>query len=347
MPDPRVGKPQTCESLGHVCGTPQDGWGGTLSCGVCGDGEMCSSGTCIDASPPPPPPPTGTPYGHVVPSDVGVTVGVGVVAPVPTAPYTGPQTITTPGTVIENVVFPVDMCPRIEADNVTLRNVIMKGACFYGTSIGHSPATDEYINNVTIEYSKLEVTGGGKVVRINHANNVTVRNNEILGGQDFFWMDFGSDWWIENNYMHSMTGDSGSHADGFQWGGANRGGDVYIRGNWVEKGNDETTGNDLVFLTGIQTLHIENNYFTPWGWRTLRCTGIAGASCLIKNNIYAQVFKDTYFPEGSGRDAVLFTSDTAPVSTFECNRYEDGTFITQDRVNGDVTHVITGCPSYP
>ena len=51
--------PATCLSLGHACGTPQDGCGGVLSCGVCGDGEMCSSGTCINApanaSPPPPP----------------------------------------------------------------------------------------------------------------------------------------------------------------------------------------------------------------------------------------------------------------------------------------------------
>ena len=54
----------TCLSLGHACGTPQDGCGGVLSCGVCGDGEICSSGTCIDApanaTPPPPPPCTPT-----------------------------------------------------------------------------------------------------------------------------------------------------------------------------------------------------------------------------------------------------------------------------------------------
>ena len=55
--------PATCLSLGHACGTPQDGCGGVLSCGVCGDGEMCSSGTCIDApaNASPPPPPSCTP----------------------------------------------------------------------------------------------------------------------------------------------------------------------------------------------------------------------------------------------------------------------------------------------
>ena len=47
--------PFTCETLGHVCGQPSDGCGGALSCGACGNGEICSSGTCIDESAPPPP----------------------------------------------------------------------------------------------------------------------------------------------------------------------------------------------------------------------------------------------------------------------------------------------------
>ena len=40
---------------------------------------------------PPPRPPSGTPYGHVVPSDVGNTIGVGVVGPVPTTAVHGTQ----------------------------------------------------------------------------------------------------------------------------------------------------------------------------------------------------------------------------------------------------------------
>ena len=87
---------------------------------------MCSSGTCIDASPPPPPPPTGTPYGHVVPSDVGNTIGVGVVGPVPTTVYTGPNPITVDGTTVENVVINEEL--KIQADNVTVRNCIIDSA---------------------------------------------------------------------------------------------------------------------------------------------------------------------------------------------------------------------------
>ena len=35
--------PATCQSLGATCGTPGNGCGGTLSCGACGTGQVCSS----------------------------------------------------------------------------------------------------------------------------------------------------------------------------------------------------------------------------------------------------------------------------------------------------------------
>ena len=47
--------PASCQTLGHVCGQPNDGCGGVLSCGACGSGLICSSGVCIDESTPPPP----------------------------------------------------------------------------------------------------------------------------------------------------------------------------------------------------------------------------------------------------------------------------------------------------
>jgi len=59
--------PATCESLGSECGEPSDGCNGTLNCGVCGGGQTCSSGVCVDApvgAPPPAPaplPPACTP----------------------------------------------------------------------------------------------------------------------------------------------------------------------------------------------------------------------------------------------------------------------------------------------
>ena len=48
--------PATCDSLGHACGAPSNGCGGALSCGTCGGGQTCESGTCVDAPVVVPPP---------------------------------------------------------------------------------------------------------------------------------------------------------------------------------------------------------------------------------------------------------------------------------------------------
>ena len=40
-------QPSTCQSLGRECGSASDGCGGTLNCGGCGSGELCSSGMCV------------------------------------------------------------------------------------------------------------------------------------------------------------------------------------------------------------------------------------------------------------------------------------------------------------
>ena len=53
--------PATCETLGSECGQRSDGCNGTLNCGVCGGGQLCSSGACVDEPVSVPPPPSCTP----------------------------------------------------------------------------------------------------------------------------------------------------------------------------------------------------------------------------------------------------------------------------------------------
>jgi hypothetical protein len=40
-------EPKTCPVLGCSCGTAGDGCGGTLACGTCVSGKVCSGGTCV------------------------------------------------------------------------------------------------------------------------------------------------------------------------------------------------------------------------------------------------------------------------------------------------------------
>jgi hypothetical protein len=355
--------PATCLSLGHVCGTPQDGCGGTLSCGVCGDGETCSSGTCTNA--PPPPPPVGTPYGHVVPSDVGNTIGVGVVGPVPTTVYTGPNPITVPGTTLENVVISEEL--DIEADNVTVRNCIIDTDGtnnYYGLNVDRG-------DNVLIEYNKINARAGAKIVRISsvcdaglgncpgagNATNTTVRRNELSGGTDAFWINETNGMVVEDNYIHSMRVTSDEHVDGFQCGSGivGFGSTITIRGNYIDIDHPTveppytpgpTVANEVYFIHGWYTVLFESNFMHPWGSETIRVWPNVEAVTTIRYNVYSNEFH-AFFAADPGRAAVNYQDGGATNATFACNRYEDGSFVEQSFVDGDyVPHITTGCPSY-
>ncbi len=282
-----------------------------------------------------------------MPSDVGVTIGVGVVAATPTVVYSGPTTISIDGTTIENVIVNSDLL--IRASNVTIRNIIMNDPGnerpFF---IGHWDDPD--IDNLVIEYSTIDSNGGGKIFNINNATNVTIRNNEVSGGQDWNFINRSVDGFLsENNYFHTVIGDAGSHVDGYQLGefGVTTG-TLTIRGNYFVVDNAAIGKTDLLNSSGDSISNqsivvMENNFITPFGYYTLRCHD--SEACHIRNNVYAQEFKTAFSGDPDISRAAIFT-DAAPLSTHRCNRYEDGDFMEQQYVIG-VTHDITSCPSYP
>ena len=305
------------------------------------DGEMCSSGICIDApaNGSPPPPPTGTPYGHVVPSDVGNTIGVGVVAPVPTTPYTGPTTVSTNGTLIENVVISGEQI-FITGDNVTLRNVVIDVNDWNGITFAGA-------NNARLEYSKIHNSRYGKAIKLEGGIGIHIENNEISGGQDFFFFTYDLDEvYIENNYMHHVVGDEDAHCDGFQWFESFDNQNFYIRGNYITANNPEIGMTDLLVVTDpTANVLFENNYLGLFGFYTLRWCAWCSGDFTIQNNVYAQEFKTAFTEPGYPTHAIDSDHPTAG-GVYRCNRYEDGDFIEQTYVRG-VTHDTTGCPSYP
>ena len=77
--------------LESACASGKTGAGGDQSETLSGNARTTSRADAADSGP------SGssqTPYGHVVPEDVGVTIGPGVIAPMPTVTHTGPTTIT-------------------------------------------------------------------------------------------------------------------------------------------------------------------------------------------------------------------------------------------------------------
>ena len=321
--------------------------GGVLSCGVCGDGEMCTSGTCLAASPAPPP--TGTPYGHVVPADVGVTIGVGVTAAVPTTVYSGPNPITADDTLVENVV--IHGCLAVDgADNVTLRNVIVNCSSAYGVQILNS-------TNVTLEYSEVVMStfNSDKTFRMDGVgSNIFIRKNSFNGGQDFFiFHDNLDEVYIEDNYMHDPIGTVGSHSDGFQFWPDVGNGAFYMRGNYITHNDSVATPNDILFTgDGATTTYLfENNFLGKWGWYTLRVHAY-GANVTIRNNVYEQAYKTSFQVTGLPSHALFYDPEDGQAgAVYRCNRYEDGSFIEQQYITADngapvPTHDTTGCPTY-
>ena len=336
--------PEASDPLGPEASDPD---GGVLSCGVCGDGEVCSSGTCVNASLPP----TGTPYGHVVPADVGVTIGVGVTAPVPTAIYTGPNPITADDTLLENVV--VNGCLVVgddgqpTVDNVTVRNVIVNCDSHYGLTVTNA-------NNVTVVNSKIDNTTDGKAVYVPYdATDIHFEKNEITGGQDFFFFhDRVADVYVENNYMHHLVGGPDAHADGFQWWPDVGNGAFYIRGNYMTV-NNPTIGENALLFTGdgaTTTYVFESNYIGAWGWYPLRHYAY-GANLTAQYNVYEHAYKVSLPAPGLPSGAIYYDpEDGRGGAIFRCNRYQDGDFIQQQYLltSGQaLTHDITGCPSWP
>ncbi|WP_237067408.1 hypothetical protein [Microbulbifer guangxiensis] len=280
------------------------------------------------------------PYRHVRPQDVGVTIGAGVVAPFPTRTYRGPMKVRSPAT-IENVV--IDGCLRIESDNVTLRNVVIRCDSFYPVK-----ATDHA--NTRIEYSLVECSSPTKVFRLIDYQNFSVHRTETRGCEDLFFLSGNNDGLeVTYNYMHSLTLTPKSHADGFQFGMVPTSGSAIIRGNYFWA-NAEGPKTDTIFAEGKSRvkLQIEDNFFRVWGLRTIRCGG-EGSSCTIRNNVYEQAYEDMYLL-GYGKLLFGYLKGKGGHAA-SCNRLEDGNLIREyqngvDRFHG-VDHKTSNCPEWP
>ncbi len=288
--------------------------------------------------------PTGTfpaefqngPYKHVIPGDVGVKIGVGVVESTPTDVYTSSTMINVP-TVIEHKV--INGCLRIDANNVTIRNSIINCGGLYPVHVRNGRS------NFIIEYSAINCTSSSKAFYFSSgAPNAMVAHNEISGCQDFFFINGNlNGLQVKNNYMHSLIGSSLAHADGFQIAeGGNSWGDIHIQGNYFDPDNPSIGKTDIIFATGNSAVDInfEDNYMEPWGHYTLRCHG--DTQCTIRNNVFSQAFNGI-------RQNMLLSNSSKP-AIFSCNRYANSELVEeyyngQDLVHG-AEHVSDNCPGF-
>lgn len=285
--------------------------------------------------------PDGDPYDHVVPADVGVTIGTGSIADPPTAMYDGPTEITQP-TVIENVI--IDGCLDVLADDVVLRNVVINCDGLYPVKASGDTS------GLLVEHSEIACGSTSKVFFITDHADATIRNNELRGCEDFFFIggEVG-ELRVENNDMHSLNLSPESHADGFQIGEAQRTtGTIIIAGNYIDPHADGGK-TDVVFATNetAADLVIHNNYFHVWGLRTIRCV-TSEVTCDVSYNVFDWAFEQV--ETSGGKRVFLQSHEDMAEPTFACNVYPDGELVEEhdvvDRVWG-TDHVVDDCPAFP
>jgi hypothetical protein len=270
------------------------------------------------------PPPV--PADYVTPDDVGVTIGVGVIAPAPTT-VVGSQTITEDGTLLENVV--VDGCVTIEANEVTIRNVVINCAGWYPIKASESTLR----SGLSIHHSRINGLIDAKLFLFNNITDVRVADNELMGGDDTVFADGNLDGFVfTRNYRHDPLGDESSHLDGFQLGefGVTTG-DMEISYNYFDEIPDNIGVTDLVFATNFAEVHIAvvGNYIAKHGWYTLRAYNKATLD--VRNNT---------IEAGVNRVALL---DSPGPHFFACNFFDDGLPVTPDDIAGSTGLTFEAC----
>jgi hypothetical protein len=223
---------------------------------------------------------------------------------------------TQDGQVIEGL----DMRARIYVrhKNVTIRNCMLKGDYYYAVY------TQDAGDNGPLLIENCDITGG-----IATLNNVTFRNNHIYAPAGGFKNDGlivgGNNILIENNLIHNLRGDAGSHMDGIQ---VLDGNNIIIRNNWVEVADNPETGEDggptaAIFIHSHEapTINVTvecNMIIMKNDWYPLRLYDITG-NVIVRHNRWAH---------GALKDiAVDFDSPAALSLLWEDNAFDDGIVI--------------------
>jgi hypothetical protein len=254
--------PQTCKSLGHACGEPKDGCGGTLSCGLCGKGEVCVRGACSSRG--------GNWWDFVNKPDATNT---GPSNPrILSSANAPPTTIRQHGATYENFI---STGIRIKADDVTLRNFIIDASNdYWGIWIpdGHS--------GILIEDGEINGHRGqcNDGVR---GPGWTGRRLNIHGcGDGIKAHGIGGPILLEHSYIWDVKGSHGDGVQSFEVHGA------LFRYNTIVGGN--TSAFIVHRNERITDYRIVNNWIDGGGGHfVLRC-GKNGDELQVKDNLFGR-----------------------------------------------------------
>jgi hypothetical protein len=197
---------------------------------------------------PPPPQPGST----IDPARFGMPTAdtAGVPAGVTLTNYTGPMTITTPGTVIDGKI--INGTLTVKASNVTIRNCIIQNFGWWGIEGENSP-------NLHVEY--CDFIGAGATTATNSAilGSGTFIGNDIQGVAIGIQLTDGAST-VRDNYIHDLRSKTADpHFDGITCLGRQKG--VIIEHNTISVPQSGGTASILIANTfgPVDDVLINNN----------------------------------------------------------------------------------------
>ena len=134
--------------------------------------------------------------------------------------YTGPKTITTAGTLIENKSIAGTVIVR--ANNVGFKNCKFAGFSGWGIDAENS-------SRLWVDHCTMIGDGGNSCILTGGDWKVT--NSDLTGMDNGIMCQEGTGL-AKGNYLHGLGGSADAHVDGIQLAGGQNG--VIIRGNWIE-----------------------------------------------------------------------------------------------------------------
>ena len=187
-----------------------------------------------------PPPPSTSAVDGATPSDRGDAgpSSTGVPDGTTLTPYTGPSTITAPGTVIE--AKEITSCLVIKADDVTIKNSLLTGSCLFHVLSDNG--------NTRLQLSDVEFDGRGNPANDSAVNGggYTCLRCDVHGTVDGFKAGTGVT--IQDSWIHDLTIAGDSHNDGIQSLGTTQ---LAITGNTIVLADGATSA--VILSTGSAT----------------------------------------------------------------------------------------------
>ena len=207
----------------------------------------------------------------------------------------------------------IDGCVNIRANNVTIRNSLIKGDCFFNV-LNDSGNTNLQLVDVEIDGGNSDSTGAGV-----GGDNYTCTRCDIHGVGD--GLKLGDNVTVQDSYIHALYGANDSHNDGMQ---ASDGSNILVRHNTITPVFSGSTS--CIIIKGefgkISNLTFDDNFVGGGAWTVYAGDGYGGgipdsAGVHVTNN----QFTTAYWPKGGAFGAI---TNTGAGTTVTGNTWADG-----------------------